>query len=77
MDHLEFHSTLAQAWDLIKRSNNYIEETSPWKVAKEGDARYAIQGTPAFAIDFKKAAINSWDDAQKQLDAALAAKGAK
>ena len=38
MDHLEFHSTLAQAWDLVKRSNKYIEETSPWKVAKEGDA---------------------------------------
>lgn len=38
MDRLEFHSTLAQAWDLVKRSNKYIEETSPWKVAKEGEA---------------------------------------
>jgi protein-disulfide isomerase len=46
-------------------------------VAKDGNDRYQIQGTPAFAIDFKKATINSWDDAQKQLDAALAAKGAK
>jgi len=38
MDQLEFHTTLSSAWDLIKRSNKYIEETSPWKVAKEGDA---------------------------------------
>jgi hypothetical protein len=46
-------------------------------VAKEGDSRYQIQGTPSFAIDFKKANINSWVDAQKLLDAALAAKGVK
>ncbi|HEY5038038.1 MAG TPA: class I tRNA ligase family protein, partial [bacterium] len=38
MDHLEFHTALIQAWDLVKRANKYIEETSPWKVAKEGDS---------------------------------------
>jgi protein-disulfide isomerase len=47
------------------------------QVAEDGNTRYQIQGTPAFAIDFKKANINSWDDAQKLLDAELAAKGAK
>ncbi len=36
MENLEFHTTLILAWDLVKRSNKYIEETSPWKVAKEG-----------------------------------------
>jgi methionyl-tRNA synthetase len=38
MENLEFHSTLIQVWELVKRANKYIEETSPWKVAKEGDA---------------------------------------
>jgi methionyl-tRNA synthetase len=38
LDNLEFHSALAQAWELVKRANKYIEESAPWKVAKEGDA---------------------------------------
>ena len=48
-------------------------------VAKDGDTRYTIQGTPTFAIDFKKANFqnNSWTEVQKALDAALAAKGVK
>ena len=38
MDQLEFHNALAQAWELIKRANKYIEESAPWKVAKEGES---------------------------------------
>jgi methionyl-tRNA synthetase len=38
MDHLEFHSALLQAWELVKRANKYIEESAPWKAAKEGEA---------------------------------------
>jgi len=38
MEKLEFHTTLSSVWDLVKRANKYIEETSPWKVAKEGDS---------------------------------------
>ncbi len=34
----DFPTTLASAWELVKRANKYIEESSPWKVAKEGDA---------------------------------------
>ena len=49
------------------------------KVAEEGNTRYSIQGTPTFAIDFKKANFqnNNWIEVQKALDAALAAKGVK
>ncbi len=47
------------------------------KVAEEGNTRYQITGTPTFAIDFKKANVNSWDSVQKALDEALAAKGVK
>ncbi len=38
MDNLEFHTALMKAWDLIKRANKYIDETAPYKIAKEGDA---------------------------------------
>ena len=38
MDNLEYHNALAQAWELVKRANKYIEESAPWKAAKEGDA---------------------------------------
>ncbi len=37
MDQLEFHGALAQAWELVKRANKYIEESAPWKAAKEGE----------------------------------------
>ncbi len=38
MEKLEFHHALSHAWDLVKRANKYIDETAPWKIAKEGDA---------------------------------------
>jgi len=60
-----------------KCMNDTSQDAHINEVAKDGNDRYQIQGTPAFAIDFKKANINSWGDAQKALDAALAAKGAK
>jgi protein-disulfide isomerase len=49
------------------------------KVAQDGSARYTINGTPTFVIDFKDTNIQdkSWDEVQKALDAALAAKGKK
>ncbi len=49
------------------------------QVAKEGNDRYRIPGTPHFAIDFKEATFQqpSWPEVQKALDAALAAKGVK
>lgn len=50
------------------------------RVAKEGQDRYAIEHTPTFVIDFKKADSirqQSWAEVQDALDKALAAKGAK
>jgi methionyl-tRNA synthetase len=38
MTTFDFPTALAGAWDHVKRANKYIEEISPWKVAKEGDA---------------------------------------
>jgi len=34
----DFPTTLIAAWDVVKRANKYVDESAPWKVAKEGDA---------------------------------------
>jgi methionyl-tRNA synthetase len=35
MDNYMFHEALKRTWDLIQRLNKYIDETAPWKLAKE------------------------------------------
>ncbi|HHX37234.1 MAG TPA: methionine--tRNA ligase, partial [Clostridiaceae bacterium] len=35
MDKMEFSQVLAEIWKLIGRSNKYIDETTPWLLAKE------------------------------------------
>lgn len=37
MVNFDFPTTLGAAWDLVKRANKYVEESAPWKVAKDGD----------------------------------------
>jgi methionyl-tRNA synthetase len=35
MENFLFHEALKRTWDLIQRLNKYIDETAPWKLAKE------------------------------------------
>lgn len=35
MDKLFFHEALIETWNLIRRSNKYIDETQPWVLAKD------------------------------------------
>ncbi|RPJ47069.1 MAG: methionine--tRNA ligase [Candidatus Latescibacterota bacterium] len=35
MDRFEFHNALAAVWELVRRANQYIEESAPWKLAKD------------------------------------------
>lgn len=37
MDHMEFSVALTNLWQLVSRTNKYIDETQPWKLAKEED----------------------------------------
>ncbi|GMA47807.1 methionine--tRNA ligase [Tetragenococcus muriaticus] len=37
MDKMEFSTALSEIWTLIARANKYIDETEPWKLAKEED----------------------------------------
>ncbi len=46
----DFPSALTAAWDHVKRANKYIEETSPWKVAKEGDSGKEKLATIMFSL---------------------------
>ena len=39
MDAFNFHLALEEIWTLIRRTNKYIDETMPWKLAKNPDAR--------------------------------------
>ncbi|MBN1825145.1 MAG: methionine--tRNA ligase [Candidatus Eisenbacteria bacterium] len=43
MDRFEFHNALAAVWDLIRRANRYIEESAPWKLAKEPESRARLE----------------------------------
>ena len=36
-DEFEISNTLQVVWDLISRTNKYIDETAPWVLAKEED----------------------------------------
>lgn len=35
MENYLFHEALKRTWDLVQRLNKYIDETAPWKLAKE------------------------------------------
>ncbi|BAK95439.1 methionine--tRNA ligase [Tetragenococcus halophilus] len=39
MDDMEFSTALSEVWVLISRANKYIDETEPWKLAKEEDKK--------------------------------------
>ena len=36
MDHFQFSTALEDIWTLIRRCNKYVDETTPWILAKEG-----------------------------------------
>ena len=39
MDQMEFSAALTEIWTLIRRSNKYIDETTPWILAKDESQR--------------------------------------
>ncbi len=39
MDKLQFSSALTEIWKVVSRTNKYIDETMPWKLAKDEDSR--------------------------------------
>lgn len=45
MENMEFSVALASIWQLVSRSNKYIDETKPWVLAKEETDRQALAST--------------------------------
>ncbi len=39
MEKMEFNVAIAEVWSLISRANKYIDETEPWKLAKDPDKK--------------------------------------
>jgi methionyl-tRNA synthetase len=39
LDRLEFGKALEAVWELVQSTNQYIDRTAPWKLAKQPDAR--------------------------------------
>lgn len=39
MDHMEFSVALSSVWQMINRTNKYIDETQPWILAKDEEKR--------------------------------------
>jgi methionyl-tRNA synthetase len=39
LDRYDFSGALAAIWQLVRRANQYVDETAPWKLARRDDAR--------------------------------------
>lgn len=42
MDDLQFSVALSTIWKFISRTNKYIDETSPWVLAKDEDQKKCL-----------------------------------
>ena len=43
MEKMQFSSALTLVWKIISRANKYIDETEPWKLAKEDDQKSELE----------------------------------
>ncbi len=58
MDRYHFADALAAIWQLISRTNKYIDETEPWKLAKDDNAQDQLDSVLAhLAASLRLAAI--------------------
>jgi methionyl-tRNA synthetase len=44
LDRLEFGKALEAIWELVQSTNQYIDKTAPWKLAKQPDAGERLNG---------------------------------
>src|SRR5699024_7577746 len=42
MDNMQFSVALASVWELVSRTNKYIDETEPWVLAREDDQKVRL-----------------------------------
>ncbi|MEZ5406042.1 MAG: methionine--tRNA ligase [Verrucomicrobiia bacterium] len=51
MDRYEIHLALEKVWRLIQRANQYVEETAPWKLAKDSSASEKLEEVMSSLIE--------------------------
>ncbi|EIE3626119.1 methionine--tRNA ligase [Staphylococcus pseudintermedius] len=51
MDKLQFSVALSTVWKLISRTNKYIDETTPWILAKDGSQKAALGNVMAHLVE--------------------------
>lgn len=47
MENMEFSVALSSIWQLVSRTNKYIDETQPWVLAKDEDDREKLASVMA------------------------------
>src|SRR5699024_2888427 len=51
MDNMEFSVALSAIWNLVSRTNKYIDETEPWKLVKEEDKQARLGNVMAHLVE--------------------------
>src|SRR5690625_4633029 len=51
MDEMQFSVALKNIWQLVSRTNKYIDETEPWNLAKEEDQKERLGNVMAHLAD--------------------------
>ncbi len=51
LDDMQFSVALSSIWQLIRRSNKYIDETEPWKLAKEKSEQQRLGNVLAHLVE--------------------------
>ncbi|GEN31265.1 methionyl-tRNA synthetase [Cerasibacillus quisquiliarum] len=51
MDHMQFHVALSEIWQLISRTNKYIDENEPWVLAKDETKKNRLGNVMAHLAD--------------------------
>lgn len=75
MDSLEFHQGLEDIWKLIRRTNKYIDETTPWILGKDEEKKQELDNVlyhlsaaiKSIAVLIKPFLSNTSIEIQKQL----------
>ena len=51
MENMQFSVALAEVWKLISRTNKYIDETTPWVVAKDENGREMLENVMIHLVE--------------------------
>lgn len=51
MEHMQFSVALSSIWKLISRTNKYIDETEPWKLAKDAEMKNRLGNVMAHLVE--------------------------